>query len=52
MKWAAIGRCSSDVALHDIQGLLERRVLLTSGAGGRRPHDALTPPASDREDQR
>jgi Fic family protein len=34
-KWAAIGKCSSDTALRDINDLLERGILRRSESGGR-----------------
>ncbi|MDE2421352.1 MAG: Fic family protein [Gammaproteobacteria bacterium] len=47
-KWAAIGKCSSDTALRDINDLLERGVLRKTDAGGRSTsyelNDSLTSP--------
>jgi Fic family protein len=34
-KWAAMAKCSPDIALRDINELVERGVLQRSGAGGR-----------------
>jgi len=34
-KWAALTKCSQDTALRDIQQLVEHRVLVRDGAGGR-----------------
>jgi Fic family protein len=34
-KWAKIEKCSPDTALRDITDLLERRILVKGGAGGR-----------------
>ena len=34
-KWAAMGRCSADTALRDINDLLERGVLRRLDGGGR-----------------
>ena len=34
-KWAAMGKCSADTALRDINDLLERGVLLRLEGGGR-----------------
>lgn len=45
-KWAAIAKCSSDTALRDIQDLVQRGVLVKSGASGRSTHYALAPPKS------
>lgn len=41
-KWAAIGRCSADTALRDINDLLARGVLRKSEAGGRSTSYELT----------
>ena len=42
-KWAAIGKCSPDTALRDITDLVERGVLVKSGAGGRSTSYELRP---------
>ena len=34
-KWAKIAKCSSDTALRDITGLVERGMLVRNPAGGR-----------------
>ena len=34
-KWAKIGKCSQDTALRDIQGLIEKGILVKSEQGGR-----------------
>ncbi|MEY4591436.1 MAG: hypothetical protein RIR18_331 [Pseudomonadota bacterium] len=41
-KWALIGKCSQDTALRDITDLLERGVLMKSGANGRSTSYELT----------
>ncbi len=41
-KWAAIGKCSPDTALRDINDLLEKGVLLKSASGGRSAAYALS----------
>lgn len=33
-KWAKIGKCSQDTALRDIQGLMDKGILLKSKKGG------------------
>ena len=42
-KWAAIAKCSPDSALRDITDMLERGVLIKSGAGGRSTSYELKP---------
>lgn len=34
-KWAAICKCSQDTALHDIDDLIRRKILVKDGGGGR-----------------
>ncbi len=41
-KWAAIGKCSSDTALRDINDLVERGILSRTDTGGRSTSYALT----------
>ncbi len=40
-KWASINHCSPDTALRDIRELVDRGVLVSSGAGGRSTHYVL-----------
>jgi Fic family protein len=40
-KWAAMGKCSADTALRDINGLVERGVLRRLEGGGRNTGYAL-----------
>ncbi|MCT9123864.1 Fic family protein [Cupriavidus gilardii] len=44
-KWAAIGKCSNDTALRDINELVQRGVLQKSAAGGRSTSYELAAPA-------
>ncbi len=44
-KWATIAKCSADTALRDISDLVERGVLVKSGAGGRSTSYELKPVA-------
>jgi Fic family protein len=41
-KWAAIGKCSSDTALRDINGLVARGVLHRTESAGRSTSYQLT----------
>jgi len=41
-KWAAIGKCSSDTALRDMNNLVERGILSRTDTGGRSTSYALT----------
>ena len=40
-KWASIGKCSADIALHDVKDLLARGVLRRLEGGGRSSGYAL-----------
>ena len=40
-KWATLARCSQDTALRDIDGLIERGILVKEPAGGRSTSYAL-----------
>ncbi len=40
-KWVAINKCSPDTALRDIKQLIDRGVLVSTGAGGRSTHYIL-----------
>jgi Fic family protein len=40
-KWASMNDCSPDTALRDINELVDRGVLVSSGAGGRSTHYVL-----------
>jgi Fic family protein len=45
-KWAALGKCSADVALRDINDLVKHGVLARSQAGGRSTsYDLVLPPS-------
>ena len=41
-KWASIAKCSQDTALRDIEGLIERGILVKDVAGGRSTSYSLT----------
>jgi Fic family protein len=41
-KWVTMSHCSPDTALRDIKELIERGVLVSTGAGGRSTHYVLS----------